>query len=116
MTKRVLPRIDGGQPSPVSSQPTKAMVLAAGLGTRLRPLTEHMPKCMVPIGGKPLLERTIAWLRKQGITELMVNLHHLAHIVRGHFSDGSRWGIQITYSLEREVLGTGGGVKNVAWF
>ena len=94
----------------------KAMLLAAGMGTRLRPLTEHLPKCMVSVGGKPILEHTIAWLKKYGVTDVMINLHYLPQVVKDHFGDGSQWGIRINYSLEKEILGTAGGVKNVAPF
>ena len=94
----------------------KAMILAAGEGTRLRPLTESVPKCMVTIGGKPLLEHTIGWLRKHGIAEIIINLHHLPNVVMEHFGDGRKWGVSITYSIEAELLGTAGGVKNVASF
>ena len=90
------------------------MVLAAGQGTRLWPLTECIPKCMVILGDKPLLEHTIQWLRQHGVVELIINLHHLPDVVMNHFGDGSRWGVHITYSLEPEPLGTAGGVKNVA--
>lgn len=92
------------------------MVLAAGRGTRLRPLTDRVPKCMVPIGGKPLLEHTIEWLRGFGVTEVIINLSHLPDVIRGHLGDGERWGVRITYSLEAEPLGTAGGVKRAAWF
>ena len=94
--------------------PSKAMVLAAGLGTRLRPLIPDLPKCMVPLGNKPLLEYTILWLRKFGVTDIVINLHYLPEVVRGHFGDGARWGARIRYSLEETVLGTAGGVKRVA--
>ena len=96
--------------------PQKAMILAAGQGTRLRPLTESIPKCMVPLAGKPLLEHTILWLRKYGVMDLMINLHHLPHVVRDYFGDGQKWGVNITYSVEEQALGTAGGVKNVDWF
>jgi mannose-1-phosphate guanylyltransferase len=94
----------------------KAMILAAGEGARLRPLTEYIPKCMVPINGKPILEYNIEWLRRFGIREVMINLYHLPKVITDYFGDGSRWGIKITYSIEKEVLGTAGGVKNVEWF
>ncbi|TMI85022.1 MAG: nucleotidyltransferase family protein [Bacillati bacterium ANGP1] len=104
---------DGAVPHHPRDRPVRAMILAAGLGTRLRPLTDHTPKCMVPLGGKPLLEHGILWLRKHGITELVINLHHLPDVVTGYFGDGGRWGVRITYSHEPQVLGTAGGVKNV---
>lgn len=96
--------------------PTKAMILAAGLGTRLRPLTDHIPKCMIALGGRPLLAYTIAWLRQHGVEEVVINLHHLPGALTEYFGDGARWGLRITYSLEAEALGTAGGVKKVAGF
>lgn len=96
--------------------PTRAMVLGAGLGTRLRPLTERTPKCMVTLGGRPILEHTLAWLRRYGVTAVVINLHHLPDAVTGYFGDGTRWGIRIRYSLEPELLGTAGAVRNVASF
>jgi NDP-sugar pyrophosphorylase family protein len=71
---------------------------------------------MVPVDGKPVLEYNIEWLRKCGVTELVINLFHLPEVVMGYFGDGSRWGVHITYSIEKEPLGTAGGVKNVEWF
>jgi NDP-sugar pyrophosphorylase family protein len=92
----------------------KAVLLAAGEGKRLRPLTNTIPKCMVSIGGKPILERNIEWLRKHGMTDLVINLYHLPYVIQNYFGDGSRWGVHITYSLETAILGTAGGVKRVA--
>lgn len=86
----------------------KAMLLSAGLGTRLRPLTDRLPKCMVPVAGKPVLQRNIEWLRSQGITELVVNLHHYPDAVTGYFGDGSAFGVHLEYSYEPELLGTAG--------
>lgn len=96
------------------SQPTTAVVLAAGLGTRLGSLTESVPKCMTPIGGKPLLEYTLVWLRNSGVEHIIINLHHLPHVVTGYFGEGRRWGVRITYSPEEEILGTAGAVKKAA--
>jgi NDP-sugar pyrophosphorylase family protein len=90
------------------------MLLAAGEGTRLRPLTNTVPKCMLPIGGKPILERNIEWLCRHGATELVINLYYLPHVIQDYFGDGSRWGVHITYSLEPTILGTAGGVKWVS--
>lgn len=90
------------------------MVLAAGLGTRLRPLTTRMPKCMIPLGGRPLLEYTIRWLRRYGVTDVVINLHYLPGAVAGHFGDGAEWGLRITYFEEPQLLGTAGAVKNAA--
>jgi mannose-1-phosphate guanylyltransferase len=96
--------------------PVQAMLLAAGQGARLRPLTERVPKCMVRLGGKPLLEYGIRWLKKHGVTDLAINLHHLPETVTEYFGDGRHWGVRITYSLEPEPLGTAGGVKRMATF
>jgi NDP-sugar pyrophosphorylase family protein len=92
----------------------KAMILCAGSGTRLGAITATVPKCMVPLGGVPLLEYTIEWLRDQGVSSYVVNLHYLPDTVIRYFGDGTERGIQIRYSREEEVLGTAGGVKNVA--
>ena len=96
--------------------PVRGMMLAAGQGTRLRPLTERIPKCMVRLGGRPLLEYGIRWLGKHGVTELAINVHHLPEIVTEYFGDGRQWSVRITYSLEPEPLGTAGGVKRMASF
>jgi NDP-sugar pyrophosphorylase family protein len=95
---------------------TKAMILAAGEGTRLRPLTLNMPKAMVPIGGRPLLAHILAWLKRYGITEVGINLHYLGQNIIDHFGDGAAYGIKITYSQETTLLGTAGGVKKLAAF
>lgn len=92
------------------------MILAAGLGTRLRPLTEQTPKCMFKLGGKPVLEYTIEWLRRYGVNEVVINLHHVPEAVTGYFGDGTRWGMRFTYAIEPVLLGTAGAVKNVACF
>jgi NDP-sugar pyrophosphorylase family protein len=94
--------------------PVNAMLLAAGEGSRLRPLTSNRSKCMVEVGGKPVLERNIEWLRQYGVRELVINLHHAADSVTGYFGDGSRFGVRISYSLEPELLGTAGAVRKVA--
>lgn len=71
---------------------------------------------MIPVDGKPVLEHNIEWLRRYGVKELVINLHYRPQVVVDHFGDGSRWGVKIIYSVERELLGTAGGVKNVEWF
>lgn len=86
----------------------KAMLLAAGLGTRLRPFTNHCPKCLVPIAGKPVLQRNIEWLRSQGVNDLVVNLCFYPELVTDYFGDGSAFGVRIEYSYEPELLGTAG--------
>lgn len=86
----------------------KAVLLAAGLGTRLGPHTEHSPKCMVKVGGRPMLERNIEWLVAGGVCDLAVNLHDRADVVSGYFGDGSAHGATIHWSHEAELLGTAG--------
>jgi mannose-1-phosphate guanylyltransferase len=82
--------------------------LAAGLGTRLRPLTETMPKCMVPVAGKPVLQRNLEWLRSQGIVEVVINLYAHPQVVINHFGDGRSFGVHIDYSFEADLMGTAG--------
>jgi NDP-sugar pyrophosphorylase family protein len=91
----------------------KAFILAAGLGTRLRSLGLDLPKVMVPVGGKPLLEHHLELFKRQGIRELIVNLHYLPEKITSYFGDGSRFGVKITYSREPELLGTAGAVKKI---
>lgn len=90
---------------------TQAVILCAGLGTRLRPLTDRIPKAMIPLAGKPLLEHHIEHLKAQGISDFFINLHHYPDAIRNHFNDGSQFGVRITYSFEPEILGTAGGLK-----
>ena len=89
----------------------KAMILAAGYGTRLRPLTERLPKPLLPVGGRPLLEWNLLLLKKHGITDALINLHHLGNHIVEAFGDGSRYGMRLAYSHEPVILGTGGGIK-----
>jgi len=91
----------------------RAMILAAGLGTRLRPLTEEISKPMVPIVNRPVMEHIVDLLARHGFHRLYVNLHYHPDIITRHFGDGERWGLSITYSHEEELLGTAGGVKKL---
>ncbi len=91
----------------------KAMILAAGLGTRLKPLTEDIAKPMVPIVNKPVMEHIVELLVRHGIRDIYVNLHYYPHAIRNHFGDGKAWGAHIEYSYEEELLGTAGGVKKL---
>lgn len=88
-----------------------ALVLAGGKGERLRPLTSDRPKPMVPIDGKPILEYQMEWLRREGVTDVVVLCGYLQQVISSHFGDGSRWGLRITYSVESEPLGRGGALK-----
>lgn len=89
----------------------KAMVMAAGVGTRLRPLTHFIPKPMIPIVNKPVLEHTLELLRKHGFDEVVINLHSYPEMIRKYFGEGQNCGIKIHYSQEKTLLGTAGGVK-----
>ena len=91
----------------------KAMVMAAGAGTRLRPLTHFIPKPMIPIVNKPALEHTLELLKKHGFDEIVINLHSYPEMIRNYFGDGQSHGIKIHYSQEKKLLGTAGGVKRV---
>ena len=94
----------------------KAMVLAAGLGTRLRPLTDTLPKPLLPVAGRPLLEWNLLLLKRHGITEVIINLHHLGEQIVQALGDGSRLGLRLAYSHEPTLQGTGGGIKQAAPF
>lgn len=99
-------------PSP-SHEVTRAMVLAAGEGTRLRPLTLACPKVALPIAGTPLILHTLGWLARHGITQVVINLHRHAGTVVRMVGDGSHLGLTVVYSHEETLLGTAGGVKKV---
>ena len=86
----------------------RALVLAAGMGERLRPLSLETPKPMLPLGGRPLIHYPLAMLKRAGITEVAINIHHLAAKVRDGLGDGSQLGLRITYAPEPVLLGTGG--------
>ncbi len=92
------------------------MVLCAGFGTRLGDLTRDWPKPMLDIQGRPLLAYILGHLRSQGCREIAVNLHFRPEVIQDWFGDGSSWGLDITYSHEASLLGTAGGVRNVADF
>lgn len=94
----------------------KALILAAGKGSRLGPLTATCPKPMLPVGGQPLLVHVIRWLRQYGITEVAINLHHLPEKITEQLGDGAELGVAITYSYEPELLGTAGAAKKLQTF
>jgi NDP-sugar pyrophosphorylase family protein len=94
----------------------KAMILAAGLGTRLRPLTNDRPKALVEVGGRTLLEITLARLQEFGVREVIVNVHHYADMVVEFLKARSNFGMRIEISQEEALLDTGGGLKKAAWF
>lgn len=94
----------------------KAMVLAAGLGTRLRPLTDNRPKALVELNGRTLLEITLERLRGFGVREVIVNTHHYAEMVESYLAAHGNFGMRIEISHEDVLLDTGGGLKKAAWF
>ena len=95
----------------------KAMIFAAGLGTRLKPLTDTLPKAMVPISGKPLLQHVIEKLKASGFDEIIINVHHFAEQIIDFVQANNNFGIHIEISDEREMLlDTGGGIKKAAHF
>lgn len=89
----------------------KAMILAAGLGERMRPLTDHTPKPLLQVAGAPLIEHHIRRLARAGCRELVINVSHLADQIVDFCGDGSRWGVNIAYSPEQEPLETAGGIQ-----
>src|SRR5882762_1494288 len=94
----------------------KAMILAAGLGTRLRPLTDTCPKALVEIAGRTLLEITLSRLRAFSVSEVIVNVHHFADMVIDYLKSNKNFGMRIEISREDVLLDTGGGLKKAAWF
>jgi len=103
----------------------KAMVLAAGKGTRVQPLTYDVPKPMIPLVRKPVLESIIELLRSHGVDQLVINTSHLAPAIEAYFRDGAAWGVEIAYSFEghietgqirAEALGSAGGMKRIQEF
>jgi len=94
----------------------RAMILAAGFGTRLRPLTNTVPKALVPVAGRPLIEYNLLLLKAYGIEEVVINLHHLGGKIRETLGDGSAYGLRIMYSPEDPILESGGGIKKAQPF
>ncbi len=90
-----------------------AVIMAGGYGTRLLPLTERVPKPMLPVGDRPLLERTVARLREAGIRRVAIATHHLAEQISDHFGDGQAYGVDVEYVSEQEPLGTAGALRLV---
>ena len=94
--------------------PVTGVIMAGGYGKRLMPLTEAVPKPMLPVNGRPLLEHTLAKLRQSGIRSVNVATHHLSQSIVDHFEDGSKFGVQLQYFEEAEPLGTAGGLASMA--
>jgi NDP-sugar pyrophosphorylase family protein len=94
----------------------KAMILAAGLGTRLRPLTNDRPKALVEVAGRTLLEITLSRLRTFGVREVIINVHHFADMVVEYLKKNNNFGMRLEISREDILLDTGGGLKKASWF
>lgn len=95
----------------------KAMIFAAGLGTRLKPLTDHIPKALVNVGGRPMLEHVILKLKASGFTEIVVNIHHFGQQIIDFLQANGNFGLNIHISDERDqLLDTGGGIKKASVF
>src|SRR5262249_29522472 len=92
------------------------MVLCAGLGTRLKPITEKIPKPLVPVLNVPNLVHTLHLLKRTGIDEIVINTYHLPQALEDYLGDGRRWKMRIHYSRESVLLGTGGGLKKAEPF
>ncbi len=90
----------------------KAVVLAAGKGTRLQALASGVPKPLLAVGGRPVIDRNLSLLATTGVREVFMNLHHCADALRAYCGTGERWGLRITYAFEPQLLGTAGAVKN----
>ncbi len=98
-------------------KPVRAMILAAGLGTRLKPWTDHHPKALAIVNGKSLLEHNVKYLQQFGIYEVIVNVHHFAGQIKNAIEENKGWGSNIVISDEaNQVLETGGGLKKASWF
>ena len=91
----------------------EAVLMAGGFGKRLMPLTENLPKPMLPVAGKPILERIVEQVREAGVSAFHFTTHFLPEVIRAHFGDGSRWGVDIRYVHEDEPLGTGGALGRI---
>jgi mannose-1-phosphate guanylyltransferase len=94
----------------------KAMILAAGLGTRLRPLTLNRPKALVPVANRPMIDHVIDYLKRFGVKQIIVNAHHHHQKIVKHLDGGKPFGLPMEVCVEHEILGTGGGIQNTAGF
>lgn len=94
----------------------KAMIMAAGVGSRLMPMTRDIPKPMVPMANRPLMVDNIELLKGHGFDRIIANLHYHADAIADYFGDGQGWGVELHYSREEQLWGTAGGVKRCQWF
>jgi len=94
----------------------KAMILAAGMGERLRPLTNIYPKVLVPVVNKPVIDRIIQFLTTHGVEKIIINAHHHCRMIRDYLKGGNPFGVKVEIRIEKEILGIGGGIKNTQDF
>lgn len=94
----------------------KAMIMAAGVGSRLMPMTSDIPKPMIPVANRPLMENTVQLLSQHGIREIIANLHYHGDVIRNYFAEGGSRGVNLVYSPEEQLMGTAGGVRKCDWF
>jgi len=94
----------------------KVFILSAGLGTRLKPLTDIQPKVMVKIGNKPILEHLLNLCRRHGFNDIIINLHYLPEIITGYFGNGQKFGVKINYFYEEKIMGGAGALKQAENF
>lgn len=92
----------------------KALILAAGVGSRMKSTYPGIPKVMLPLGSEPLIERHIKHLKKFGVLDFYINLHYLPEVIKKHLGNGEKWGVRIHYSYEPALLGTSGALTNFA--
>src|SRR5699024_7357286 len=97
---------------PLGSGAVKAVIMAGGEGSPLRPLTSHTPKPMLPLANRPMMEHIVGLLREHGFTEIVVTVAFLANQIRTYFDDGSDFGVEMVYATEEQPLGTAGSVRN----
>ena len=94
----------------------KAVILAAGKGERLGTITQKIPKPMIRIDGKPILEHNIFMCKNSRVEEIFINLHHLPNVIKRYFGNGESWGVKINYKYESKLLGTAGTISNFKEF
>ncbi len=101
-----------GSNQPIAATSTQAVILAGGLGTRMRPITETIPKPMIMVAGKPFLQHQLGLMSRAGIEEALLLVAYLGEQIQEYFGDGAKFGCKVSYSFEPSPLGTGGALKN----
>ena len=108
---RVLALHSGLKSTERDLMPNTVVIMAGGLGMRLRPMTETVPKPMLPLAGKPMLQHVVESLRSEGFLDIVLSINYLGHKIKQHFGDGSALGVNISYVAEEKPLGTGGALS-----